>query len=387
MKRIWRKGRRILAAALACLLGAFCRAPSASALHGEERYEFESLLDAQVYIQQCIGEMKDGFSFYLSNELLDEMSESELKQELLLMTGEARCRTHVIHDSWESVRIYMQPTYYPGTRIVQAWKNGRTDELSEEERQVLELALEIVEEEKAQSPTMLALEKRLHDWICQTVVYEQRDPDYEGESIQRVCSALGALLDGQANCQGYTDAFYLLGTLAGLTVGRQNGSDENGDSHIWNTIQWAGDWYAVDVTADDTDLDGEVGANYVYFNIGRDLCENALEWPEHYETADIADETDSTYFYFTRQEEKYGLFGEAFTELDELCGYVYDKRLDQGQTVIWAMLCDEVATSDDLHEALKKTTLGRGHKGAANWTVWTWSMGRNTYYMVRWNTF
>lgn len=388
MKRIWNRTGKLLAALMACLLGALCCMPVGLASWGlEERPSFDSLTEAQPYIQQRIREMQESFSFYLPTELATSMDDSALKKELVLMTGEARCHVDVIYESWTHVRIRMKPTYYPGTRIARAWRNGRLDTLTDEEMQVLELALEIVKEEKAESETMLVLEKRLHDRICQMVTYEKRDPDYEGETIQRVCTVVGALIDGRANCQGYTDAFYLLGTLAGLTVGRQNGYDATGGNHMWNTIHWTSGWYAVDVTADDTDLEGNVGVNYTHFNLGRDMCEGILEWPEHYETADVVDITDTTYFYYTPQEEKNGRFGEAFNSLTELSEYVYSKRLNQSQPVVWVMLYNQTTTSEDLHEALKSAAIKNGHQSSAKWTAWTWNVGKHTYYMVRWNKF
>ena len=156
---------------------------------------------------------------------------------------------------------------------------------------------------------------------------------------------------------------------------------------MWNTIQWINGWYAVDVTADDTDLEGDVGVNYTYFNLGRDMCAGILDWPEHYETADIIDHTDTTYFYFTQQEEKYGRFGGAFNSMRELSEYVYSKRLNQSQPVVWVMLYNQTTTSDDLHEALKAAAARQGHRNSANWTAWTWNIGKHTYYMVRWNQF
>ena len=387
MKRIKNEIRRILAWILAWLFCVSAGMPPAMAYSNEDGPYFDTLLEARNYLQQCIGEIQEEISFRLPDDLLNEMGESELKRELLLMTGEARCHTHILDDETDYICVYMVPTYYPGTRIVKAWRSGRLDSLSDEEIQVLELALQIVREEKKESETMLVLERRLHDRICQMVTYEKRDPDYEGETIQRVCSAIGALLDGRANCQGYTDAFYLLGTLAGLTVGRQNGKDASGGNHMWNTIQWTSGWYAVDVTADDTDLEGDVGSNYTHFNIGRDMCTGILEWPEHYETADIIERTDTTYFYFTQQEEKNGQFGEAFNSMDELSDYVYSKRLNQSQSVVWVMLYNQTTTADDLHEALKNTAIKNGHRNTAKWTAWSWNVGKHTYYMVRWNTF
>ena len=66
-------------------------------------------------------------------------------------------------------------------------------------------------------------------------------------------TAIGALIDGYAQCQGFTDAFYMLGRMCGLNVGRIGGTKDNGKIlHAWNWITFSdGKSYCVDVTLDD----------------------------------------------------------------------------------------------------------------------------------------
>ena len=95
---------------------------------------------------------------------------------------------------------------------------------------------------------------------------------------------MGAILNGRANCDGYTDAFYLIGTLAGLNVRYQHGDSldknywgaEATVSHIWNLLEIGGVWRMVDVTWDDE----ENGWTYVWFNAGRDIADRMHVWNE-----------------------------------------------------------------------------------------------------------
>ena len=65
---------------------------------------------------------------------------------------------------------------------------------------------------------------------------------------------IGALLNGQADCDGYADAMFLVGRLAGLNVRRQYGDSANGGvsgwftTHMWNLIELDGSWRMMDVT-------------------------------------------------------------------------------------------------------------------------------------------
>lgn len=69
----------------------------------------------------------------------------------------------------------------------------------------------------------------------------------------------GALVAGEALCEGYARAFALLCNKAGIenlyAIGRYNNSDY--DDHIWNMVKLDGDWYNIDLTWDDPPYDGE----------------------------------------------------------------------------------------------------------------------------------
>ncbi len=345
---------------------------------------FDTFWEAQFYIRQCVAEMRENFEFWLCDPQAMEMQEKALRSELVLMSAEARCFFKIEREDGR-LHISMTPTYYPGTRIVDAWRRGDLSGLTGEERKTLDLALRIVREEENRSTTRMELEKRLHDRMCLSMCYEAMDNQYEGNGVQRVCSAIGGLLDGQANCQGYADTFYLLASLAGMTVSRQNGRDWMGEGHMWNTILLDGKWYAVDVTGDDIDDEEAGGVNYIYFNLGRDLCERILTWPEQQEIMDVTKYTDGHYYYFAHEEDALCLYGEAFQTIDEMGQHIFEQRRDNGQEVVLTVVLDADLSADDLHDALHQAVADYG--GETAWTVWTWSRGGNTYFITRWTKF
>lgn len=85
----------------------------------------------------------------------------------------------------------------------------------------------------------------VYDWICQNVRYAHTAPGQKG--YERLVGASGALLDGQANCQGFADVLYLLCGLSGIECEYRCGRGER-RLHVWNAIFVDGMWLEVDVS-------------------------------------------------------------------------------------------------------------------------------------------
>ena len=175
---------------------------------------------------------------------------------------------------------------FPGKAIVLAVRSGNTGSLSSREIQTLEAAAAIAA--AAQHPDPLETAKYIHDRLCERIIYT------EDETTDEDDTAIGAILNGEANCDGYSDAFFLIGNLAGLTVRYQHGDslDKRSPeswiqvSHLWNLLEIDGKWHMVDVTWDDE----ENGWSYVWFNAGRDVASRMHVWNEDM-TVSIAPET------------------------------------------------------------------------------------------------
>ncbi|MGN1341577.1 MAG: chitobiase/beta-hexosaminidase C-terminal domain-containing protein [Oscillospiraceae bacterium] len=97
--------------------------------------------------------------------------------------------------------------------------------------------------------------KVLHDAVIEKTVYTIRGSSYISE-------ADGALVYGNALCEGYSKAFAYLCQAAGIECICVAGYA--GEGHMWNMLKLDGRWYNMDVTWDDTDAD-EPG--YTYFCI------------------------------------------------------------------------------------------------------------------------
>ena len=165
---------------------------------------------------------------------------------------------------------------FPGTAVMQAVRSGDSSSLTPRELQVWSAASEIAK--ASLSPDPLQTARTIHDWLCSHVVYV--DDDFTDEDD----NAIGAILNGQANCDGYSDAFYLIGSLAGLNIRYQHGDiyDKNpyqqskASTHLWNLLEMDGQWRMVDVTNDDVPY----SQSYRWFNAGSAAAREMFYWNE-----------------------------------------------------------------------------------------------------------
>lgn len=138
-------------------------------------------------------------------------------------------------------------------------------------------------------------ELTIHDYILSRCEYQ-----YDADDADRD-SALGFFRNGMCRCSGYTDAFRLLGRLAGLEIEEIGGPttrDAPGEKgHAWNLIRLDGLWYVVDLTWDDMVSPGEV--EHVYFNLPAAAFGDTRSWDERLcPEGEFAASLDGNYFYY-----------------------------------------------------------------------------------------
>jgi hypothetical protein len=71
----------------------------------------------------------------------------------------------------------------------------------------------------------------------------------------------GALVDGRANCMGYSFAFKRLCNELGIEAITISGTNTQGTPHMWNMVNIGGDWYQIDATFGDPDT-GYINYDY-----------------------------------------------------------------------------------------------------------------------------
>lgn len=155
------------------------------------------------------------------------------------------------------VKIY-DCKYYPGKRIAYAWAKGDDSMLTALEKKTLEAAKKIVNKYKKEKDPF----RKVHDYLVKHVSYDKHTKRSPGQidALHTHDTAIGALLDGKTDCDGYADALYLLGTMVGRTV-RYMYVTVKRTPHMLNQVRGAdGKWRMVDACWDD----GYQGITYYY---------------------------------------------------------------------------------------------------------------------------
>ena len=116
------------------------------------------------------------------------------------------------------------------------------------------------------------IELALHDRVISQCKYLGSDSPYD---VQH--SAYGALIDKEAVCDGYSKAFTLLLTRAGIDSQVVYGTA--GGGHAWNQVKIDGSWYMVDSTWDDPEYSSKKEtAFHPYFNVSDEYLSLNHKW-------------------------------------------------------------------------------------------------------------
>lgn len=271
-------------------------------------------------------------------------------------------------------------TEYPGDRAVDAYFSGDDSSLNYDEKRMLDEAKKIVQEARKTAKNDFELELALHDALISKVTYYGGTTEVDDPlNPPRHLTAVGALLDGAANCQGYTDAFYTLASIAGFTVGRMTAHNSDG-WHMMNTVKLDGKWYVVDATFDDsiTYNDG-AKASYRLFNAGRDKCRE-YKWGEEMEYNPIANKSDSNYFYLMSDDKGEHGYKKTFTSFEDMAQSMLDEWYYNGRTYMHAAIFDGVYDWTNLSDELQKSD---GHGRVYSYKIWCHNNGKDTFYIIQ----
>ena len=312
----------------------------------------------------CIDENVEASFQYLGNE-------GELNYEDVCHILGARA-AYVNNLGSGEYRISALP--YAGARILKAYRSGNTSSLSADERATLQKAEQIVSDARKAANSDWELELLIHDWMCDNISYY--DVDFTIEFTEkRPLNVIGALLDGKANCQGYTDCFFLLGNMAGFVVDKQSQ-----DGHTFNTIKQGGNWYIVDVTHDDTETEmaGETFHYYQFMNVGLSDCDGRT-WKSYTERNPVA-KTSGSYFYYEQMnlgpEHSYQ---KAFYSLQDAARGIISEY-QNGRRVHQVLVRGIESGYDAMNNALNQ----EANKYGLQYHVWTWAnaVNGNSYFVV-----
>lgn len=262
--------------------------------------------------------------------------------------------------------------YHHGFKIVEYERMGRLNELSQDEWDTYVIAREIADQALSRSSTQLEVERYVHDAICARAEYRL------GEGSTVTDSAVGALKYGLADCDGYADAFYLVGCLAGLNIVYQLG-EADGGAHMWNRIFLNGTWHHVDLTRNDMKYEGRDICTYRCFNIGSDMIPN-YSWREGMSYAEMSyayagPYTDWNSFFYTCGQAGQEGFGAYYATLSDAAWYVTD-QWQRGYKEAHVMVDGTYADGKQINDWI----VNAGCRG--KWTTYTFNMGPYSLFDV-----
>ena len=126
------------------------------------------------------------------------------------------------------------------------------------------------------------LERLVHDYIIDTVEYDVEAAKQDNTTKQEDMKAhdvYGALVEHSCVCEGYGKAEQLLLNRLGVecvgltgmaydSASKKDSDDE--ELHLWNAVKLDGEWYNVDPTWDDMDIEF---MRHYYFNMSDEIFE------------------------------------------------------------------------------------------------------------------
>ena len=344
-----RKFFAIAAFAFAFLIQSVVLAAAVNNINWNNAPKIGSRAELAAYLKNCIRNLQTEVPVILAGELRDEedkfFTSAYLNSDLLAY----RIQCTVFKEGAKKSRALYQLEYYPGTKVIHAYRTNNPSLLTADEKRLYNLAVQIVNEAMRQ-PTILRRELFIHDAITsRATYYSDAKRMTTDKAMPRFVTAIGALLDGRANCQGYSDAFYMLGNMCGFNVGKINGSthgDTSGaqtENHMWNTIKFDnGKTYFVDVTWDDDSFkfSKKLGYNsYIYFNAPASITAATHSWDGNLYW-DLQTEPDGYYYFSTPEFNSTGgeYFGFYAPNSNAAIGEVAKRIAVQGKKLSWVMI-------------------------------------------------
>ena len=156
---------------------------------------------------------------------------------------------------------------------------------------------EILEQIITKGMTEVEKVKAVHDYIVLNTAYYENKKLKPEAYPEDVFTAKGALLQGEAVCQGYAEAFQMFMDRLGINSKFVVGKDRiNQVGHAWNMVSLDGKWYHVDVTWDDPVPDQKGQIQYKYFLITDEMISVDHSWNQNNYPA--CDSTDYLYYIY-----------------------------------------------------------------------------------------
>lgn len=277
----------------------------------------------------------DSFIVYLKDMQLTELDGINGSLDGVYGRGLTYQQIGAIGDAYIKVQITTERTinYY----AMDAYMNGTpVPENQPKAKELYDAVSSIIHSQIHEGMTDYEKELALHDYLVLHCKYSENVNQDEKSDIYR---AYGALVNGDAVCNGYAEAMQLLlrcvGVESRFVVGY--GKTTNGEwiEHAWNLVKLEGKWYHLDSTWDDPAPDQEGVVVHPYFNVTDDILLENHKW----EAEDYPKAEDMTENYYLKQK-KY------FTAMDAYQSAAYDNMVN-GSSIRYEGVVENYQENED----------------------------------------
>lgn len=147
------------------------------------------------------------------------------------------------------------------------------------------------------SGTEIDVEIVLHDRLVEQCTYlEAAATTNDGASLYPTAfTAYGALVQGQAVCEGYARGLQLLLSEVGIHGTVVTGTDANGESHMWNMVELQGRTYHADATWNDSND----RLRHAYLNLSDEEILKTHRFDKENPALPVCDSTAAGYYRYT----------------------------------------------------------------------------------------
>ena len=172
------------------------------------------------------------------------------------------------------VKIAESYEILPTTNISDAYKSGDTSELSDKEKETLDMAKAAIKEMKIKDDMSdFEKEKAVYDWMTSSL-QQDRGALTVIPSTQEDCDKpYGVLKYHNAVCVGYATTFRMFMQMMDIECMVEHNTE---CYHSWNLVKLDGDWYITDIFSD------AGNGNYAHFNMTDSMWGQEQNWDHDY---------------------------------------------------------------------------------------------------------
>lgn len=162
----------------------------------------------------------------------------------------------------------------PTTKISDAYKSGETSELTDKEKETLDMAKDAIKEMKIKDDmSEYDKEKAVYDWMTSSLQQDRGALTVIPATQEDCDSPYGVLKYHNAVCVGYATTFRMFMQMLDIECMVVHNTERY---HSWDIVKMDGEWYITDIYSD------AGNGNYAHFNMTDAMWGQDQNWDHDY---------------------------------------------------------------------------------------------------------